>query len=431
MKFIVKAESFVDGILAAIDVASKGTVKGFFGVDKIGVEAAKDEIVVSAFGGQLGLTTKLSNATDTSLDYKFETAGSTTVSAKDLLTILRSFSPTEKVIVELKTEKITGDARELSVSMEADAEQFQTVPCFHAQIQVPIKTDKYAKELKIDKGVFVAGIEKVMYATGFETDRPEFLAVVLKASKEKLRFSAGTGARHVIYEIEGKNIVDATSEISIFMPKNHMSAMIKSIKGARGESVVIKETTKSPSEKDVVFHISVECGILDFILVGLDPSNKWPDESKVLGLDYPCKMTIQAGELALASKGTAATFNEQVKQEERAHKAIVEIDVAKKVVVVKTKEYMKSARKVLLKDIVDTSGNNNISFACISSYLAELSERADKNEYIQMEMIEAKKPIVVYFYAAEKVSDGSTLKNVNKAKGYSEKFITFFGTYGA
>jgi hypothetical protein len=102
--------------------------------------------------------------------------------------------------------------------------------------------------------------------------------------------------------------------------------------------------------------------------------------------------------------------------------------VAKKSVNIKTNEYMRSSRKVALQDVF-TTDNNEMSFACVSSYLSEIVDQGDRNEYIQLEAIEAKKPIVVYFYAPEKVADEKTLKNVDKAKGYTEKFITFFGTY--
>jgi len=429
MKFKCQVESFIDGILAAVDVSSKGTIKEFYGVDKINVEATKDNIVISAFGGKLGLTSTLSNVSVPSLNYVFDTAGKTTISSKDLLSVLQSFDAIENVIVELKEDKMT-DTKELIVSMEKDEEQFQTIPCFHAFIDIPVKTDKFAKELKIDKKVFISGIKKVMYAAGYETERPEFLVFALTASKDTLRFSAGTGARHSIYEVEGKNIVEASPTDMVFMvPKDHTQAMLKALGSASSDVVVLKEAKKA---NDVPFHIVVECEPQDFILVGLDPSNKWPDENKVLGLDYKYKMVIKLGDLALAAKGTAATLNEQVKEDmkqgKKSHKAIFDIDVAKKSVNIKTNEYMRSSRKVALQDVF-TTDNNEMSFACVSSYLSEIVDQGDRNEYIQLEAIEAKKPIVVYFYAPEKVADEKTLKNVDKAKGYTEKFITFFGTY--
>ena len=104
MEFIVTVEGFKKGIAAAVEAATKETVKDFSGADRINIIAEQTEAKVSAFGGNVGVTTVLSDITMDSLSYVFKSAGETSVGATDLMNILNSFSPEEKVIIKLKTQ---------------------------------------------------------------------------------------------------------------------------------------------------------------------------------------------------------------------------------------------------------------------------------------------------------------------------------------
>jgi len=431
MEFIVTVEGFKKGIAAAVEAATKETVKDFSGADRINIIAEQTEAKVSAFGGNVGVTTVLSDITMDSLSYVFKSAGETSVGATDLMNILNSFSPEEKVIIKLKKDKTASSfSAELVITLESDEEQYQTLPCFDSLVLLPKEATEFAKSIKIDKKLFIEGCEKVEFAVGIEKEKHKYyMKVVLAADKDSIRFSAGSGARHAIFDVDGKDVVDANpKKTDIIMMKNYFSVISKVLESSGNIPITIKESKKK--QQDSPFQVVLECDPHIVIFVGLDPSSEWVDEDTVLNMDFPVKVVTKVADWQYAAKGTTATFNNQVKKEHRSHKANVEMDLGKNTLVLKTNEKMRSHRKVSIVDSVNTTDELIHEFICVSAYLSEMVSRAKGEEYIQIEVVGHKKPIVVCYHAGEKVSAREDMK-VDKEEGYSERFSIFFGTHSS
>ena len=428
MKFTTMVQGFSKGITPAVDVSSKGDKK-FEGTDRINLEVNRDEIVVSAFNKVVAITSKLSDLTTNDLSYRFDTEGKTSVNAKDLMSVLESFPPESSVIFELKTGK-DGKAQELSVTMEKDADQFQTLPCFGQLITLPTKATQFTKTAEIRKDILSYGVGKVAFAAGFEKAESSkiYLNTSLKFNKDKVRFSNGTGARHAVLDLEGTGLVKGvTSEIAMLIPAAVLLDCTKLIETSNSDMVKIEESKKS----DIYpFQIIFSSDPHEIIVVGLDSSLQWVKEDNIIKQVYDFKMVTKGDDWAYAAKGTSATFNEQIKKERRAHKAHVDVDMAKKTMTIKTNETMRSNRKVSIVD-ANAPKESNCSFICMSAYLREISNIVRGDDYIQVEAIGAKKPVLIRFYAGDKVADGDKIKLVNSAKNFTEQFVVFFGTHSA
>jgi len=425
MKFKVQVKGFLEGVLASFEVATRGVVKDFYGTDKINIDCKNDKIILSSFGGRVGLYNSLDNKNNSFLNFIFEAEGSATVSAKDLVGVLQSFHSNETLCIELRS---SSGSKEVYFSMESDAEQYQTLPCYDRKIALPQKTDDFSKVVTIHKDLLLKGMKKVLYAIGFEKDRREFMIWYMTIWKNKVRFSSGSGARHAMYEVEGDSVVSSDPvETKIIIPKEYITILSKSLSLTNTDVIIIKESKR----KDTLpFHTVLECDSQEFILSGIDPSLKTPDEEKMFSLDYPIKMTVRIGDISPAVMGMAATFNDQVRNDNKSHKIEWDIDLNKKEIKFKANEYMKSVRKTPIQEVLVTNGVDKINLSSISLYLSEIVKGENENEYIQIEVIEPKKPVIIYKYASNKVMNGSALKNVDKVNNYSERFITCFGTYG-
>lgn len=426
MKFTVKAEGFITAISAAIDAATKANLKDFSGGDQIKIEASQDEIIVSSFGGRLAVKTSISDVTFNELNYIFEEKGYVLVNAKDLLSVLTSFSSAEDLVFEVEVLDEGDGSRsvELKISMKSDSEQHQTLPVYDNKMQLPIKADNFAKVIEVKRYILSSGLERVVPASGYEKENHVFLNVAIRAKKNYVRFSAGTGGRHIILEMEGNEVAKATpSDASILIPKDYVPIINKVLSTVTTENVKIQESKKSDT---TTFQVCIECGPQEIIIVGLDSALKWVDEQKVVDLNYTTKTIVKVQDLALAANGIRATFNDQIRKAKRIHKVSFDIDMKKKVISVEANEVMRSLRKI---EIVDSESQGDKSnFRCMSEYLKEIANYTKDDEFVQIESIDAKKPVVVYGHALNKVANKDDIKKTDSATGITEKMTIFFAT---
>jgi len=421
MKFTVIVEGFKKSIAASVGAASRGD-KDYEGSGRITIEAKSDELVFKVFGGKLGLISTVSNVIVDALNYRFYSDGVATVSAIDLLNVLDSFDNGEDISFELNQKK--GQGKELVVSMEADTEQYQTLPCYNSQVIIPDIATTFDKVVSMDKDVFKYGADKVSFAMGFEKEQPQFLHMSLTTDKDEIRFAAGTGARHALLDLIGDKIVKSKpSKTSILLQRDNISVILKILETADSDTMTIKESSK---KGDTVYQTIIEFGPYQIILVGLDPMLTWIDEGKILNKKYPIKLVTKVDDWRLASKGTTATYNDQVKKEKKAHKALISMDFIKDKITIKANETMRSNRKVKIMDKAVDDGMQSCDFASVSAYLREIA--ASKSEYVQMEVIGKGKPVCVYRHAKGAVSKPDDMVKDDE-RGFKEKFVVFFGTH--
>jgi len=435
MEFQVKIAGFLSGIKPVFEVATKGAVKEFDGVNKINISAEKDSIELSSFNGRMSIKNKLSDLSLSDLDYKLTTNGTTTVNVKDLLNVLDSFNPTETIVVNLNTST-DGKTKELVFTQKNDKEQFQSLPCYDAVVSLPQVATKFEKEIEIDKNIFISSNKKVFFAVGFEQHREQYLYWVLRTDKGKARFVAGSGGRFAILELDGKDIVSNIGKaVDMLFPKESTPILNNVLSYIDAERITIKQSDPSATDGSP-YQILISSDDVEVCLVAMNPDIKWINENDFISAVYNTKLITKVSELEYAGKGVVATFSEEMRKEHHPHKATVEVDSTKKYIAVKTNNVMKSLRKVSIiddKSTVPTQGN--FTFNCASVYLNELANYAtDKNGYIQIETNKDIDPsnrftkvVVIRYYATDKVVDkASDLKTTNDALGLSESFTIFF-----
>jgi len=421
MNFSVKVSGFKKAISHVVDVSTKDVVKDSIGENKIVLSANKQSITASAFNGRVSIVEELSDINNDDLLYSCDGTGEIIVNAKDLSRTLDSFAPSEMVIFDDE-----GDNTELCIKKKKDKDQYQTLPYYKDAISFPPDAKTFEKTVEIRRDIFLVGIDRTFFTIGFEEERERYMYWVLRANKGSVRFASGTGGIFSVADFEGKDLVTSTpDETSILFPKGHTGVVYKILSSLDCDNVTIKQSStkdKSP------YQIIISTKSMELKLVGMNPSVTWVDESTFLDAEYNCKVVADVSELEWASRGVMATFNEEMQRENRLSRSKVEVDAGKSLLTMETKGVMRALRKVPIVDIEAEDDKDNAVFECSSIYLNDMTKFGSKTKYIQMEMIknDKKKPIVVRYYANDKVGEAKDMKNQNTMAGISEMFNIFF-----
>jgi len=424
MKFKANVAGLAKGLGPAIEVASKAPLKDFEYVDKVGLAVTEDGAVAYAFNGRMSVKNTISDSTINNLDFKFIDEGRVVFNAKELARVLGSFRATEELVVELKDASGEDGGKELIFALAEDEEQFQSLPVYKEDITLPEPASDYDKNLDINRNILLRGINKVFFAVGYENEREQYLYWAIKAKGDTARFVAGSGARFAVLNLQGDSLFSkAADDIMFLMPKEQTPSIQKILTDIEDEMVTIKESKSSDN-----FHIVIATKSSEIMLMGINANIKYVDENVVMNRTYSCKTIGDVSEWEYAARGTMATFDEQLKKERRPHKAFGYADFGKAVLQVKTKDRMRSCRKVKMLDIINGSGKDTGEFIVSSNFFAEVSAHAEDSKYVQVEFdgADRKCPVLVRYFAADKIADPKDLVNINKSINTRESFTIFF-----
>lgn len=417
MKFTAKLVGLLNGLQPVVGVAETGAKREYPDAFKVSLTAKQDGIIAEAHNGNVAITNLLKDQTN--LDYVHAADGSVTVNAKDLLNTLSSFATDEVVDVSL-------NGNELVFVPQSDAEKLQTVPSEVRQIEMPKVATDFDSEITVNKGSLIEAANSVLFAIGFEKFRPEFLYWKLLVEPKKMRAVCGDGGRFPLYEIEGDNIVTAKKATTFLIYKEQNPALLKVLGTVDTETVDIKEFTNSKGADGLTDQFVIKVGSATVVLIGHDPGIKWPDETAFLTRPNTHKFVTKAADWNKEMVGVWATYNEDVRTQNVVHTTTLLFDTKKGLVYLKAENTMKSVRKVKLLDSVVPEGSDTIEFKCVTSILRDCIKQASGN--IQMELIDPAKPMVVKYFAGDKVADGA-LHRTNTSTGTKEQYVMFFGAY--
>lgn len=427
MNFSVKVLGFKNAISHVIDVATKDFIKDSVGENKIVIAPDSQGISVSAFNGKMSIVEELSDINNDDLNYTFNEDGEVTISAKDLVKVLDSFSPNEIIVFEQKA-----DSSEVYIKKSKDDEQYQTLPCYKQEIAFPRDAAEFDKEIEIRRDILLIGIDRIFFATGFEEQREKYLYWIMRINKNDVRFAAGTGAIFSVVNFSGDDIIKSDKYgDELLISKDHTPVLCKILSSLTCDKIVIKQS--SATDDKAPYQIVVSTPNMKIKMVGMVPNISWIDESVILDSEYDSKMIIDISELEMASKGTMATINEEIQKSNKITQSQVIIDPSKSIMTVQTKDLMKSVRKVPIVDYYSKDGDKDEhQFVCSSTYLKDVTKFSSKTKYVQLEMVKnknddsKKKAILFRYYANDKVSDANKIKNENSMAGISETLNIFF-----
>jgi len=422
IKFEASAAGLTKGLIPVIDVANKNVLKDFEFAGKIKLVVEQDALTACAWNGKMSIRNEISDLTTDELLYTCHETGSVVVDGSDVALVISSFRPSDQLIIYVSEN---GSGKEVVFSLLDDSEQYQTVPCYDADMDVPESETNIVKKTIIRRDAFLRGAAKVLFALGYEDRRPRYLYWVFRVSEYSLRFIAGTGARFAVMDMDGANLFKEKSEtFDMMIPGESTKVIAKILSDINDEYVTIEQSDPKSN-----YQIIVSSGSSTIIMLGMDPDETYIDENVILDANYTEKFISEVADWEYAGKGAKATYDVRLKKESRPHPGQVLVDFEKNEVIVKTTERMRSSRKVKIID-KDTT-NPKISFNASCPFLNEIADNAENDKYVQIEYIEDvdnknRRPILVRYYVNDKVSSSNEVGRDNKVLASKEKFSVFF-----
>jgi hypothetical protein len=419
MEFKINVSRFISELAPVVDVATKNTVKDFESAFMISIDATDGELTLISHGGNACIQSKLMNSKIDKLNYECSDEGETVVEAKKLMTSLSSFPPNKDITISVDVDDSVdsddADGPTGEMQIVCDGTEMQSLPISKNSISMPSLADTFSVELETNREIFIAGMQKVNFSVGIEEYRPKYLCQVFDSSKDGVKFIAGNGARFAIDEITGKGISSVAKKQRIIFPKNNISNLLNSLKTSSSEKIMIKEGEATKNNSD---QIIVEFDDSVFVILGIDANikDKYADVDRILEYNHPYQFKVDIKEWVYPTKGTRATYSDEMKTDSLVHNAEIEVDTKKEKFIVKSDTNMKSKRTVKVETL-SAGDDKKVLLRCNSLFLAEMVSQGYDSGNITMRFIDQDKPIVVDY---PELKDG--------IRDTTEKYSIFFTT---
>jgi hypothetical protein len=377
MKFHVDSRELARAISPAVEVATKGSEREFAYEELVTLKADKDKISVFAYGGISSLTSSVSANNFSSLNYTCQEEGSTTVYAVDLYKSLTTMEPGE---VEIKLS-----SNSLTVSLLSNEDNKRSMATETQIVKPPNMGLQFEQTIEVNRETFIKGLHSVMFAPAVEEKMFTYMCVLMEAltnnGKQILRFSAGTGGRFAVKEIEGKHIFTATEEVKIILPKNNLSSIHRVISLANCENISIR-TVVQDAQKDIPEQIMIEFNGFVMCIFGLENFTKYPDLTSIINHQYSNRIYSDLKEWEYAVGG--------VEMSERGHasdihntQVVLDMEHERFIITPQTIHACTTPINIVDAQNCITKGDK-IWFKCNSIYLKEMMARGGVNGKIQL-----------------------------------------------
>ncbi len=429
ISFKIKAKALLAGIEPALIVSTNSTVKECASANHISLEATPEVLFANANNGRVSVRNPIPYQTTYCTEYQFKGGGNATIRTGDLVSTLASFNEDEILHIETtesKREAIDENASDdekliwqsmtgmaLKLIPESDPTQFQTLPILNVRVEFDQLKQQTLETITVNRDSFVRTMQRVLFAGGFELKREKFMYWVLRSDKNHIRGAATSGSRLALNDIRGERITDTKEPRSILMPVEASAAILKVFKDCPTNEITIRNFGKK---------ITVEADGLSVAIVGINPNINWIDENKYVVRKNLYKFVIAVSELQMAVKGMVATNSDEEKKRDPVHTITLNFDAETKVVSLQSDRGSKKAlRKAKMNDVwVAEDQPHTVSFKCVVNFVAEAVKYAEKSQYLQFELVSNELPMLVKFYAGEKVTHERMFSTSATANGDEE-----------
>ena len=389
MKFSVNVSKFIK----AIDPAIKISTKGLKDLNVISIEATDQEAIITAFGGELGISSPISDINVPDVKYNFFKEGSCSVITNNLTESLKSFPENSEIVLD-------ATKKELKIYSSEDKTEIQILPLSKEDVKLPCISDTFSKELEINRDTFVRGGKNVAFAIGFEDKRPKYKYWRLMAEKGKVRFMAGTGGIFAIYDVEGSDIVGSSEKVEFLFSGTSKDVISEILSASDCNKIVIKQAEADrTSTKNIPDQIVISFEGKDLLLVGFDPEISWSKVNikSVLNRDNKVVVKTSLPNWIHAVKGIRATYTKDVQKEHYPHIADVKIDTKNSIIYAEVNSRLKSSRKVIIDQVIKNDVEE-ISFRCPSKSLDDMVNKSlDKKADIEILVDTPDRPILINY----------------------------------
>jgi len=362
MKFTVNSVEFARSLTPAYEVVVKNSKKE---EDKpsnlITLEATSDKILVKAATNTVSVICEISDSVYGDLGYSCKDEGIVTTSVKNMMESLRSLPPSEVEVSEKK-----GEVFIVSKKNRKFKRSFAT---YDEKVKVMGMGKKVEQELTVDREIFLKGINRVFFALCDEESLYQYMCLVFEAEKNMARFSCGNGARFVIDEIEGKNILKTKGGIRMTVPKTVLPTIKKILSEVSDESISIKQIEKDDANhipEQIVFSFSD----MTLRMYGIEPFSTFPSISHIMTRDYSNHVYCSSTGWNYAANGIAMTKNDHM---DKIHNSEVTIEPDDCQLIIKSCTKNDAVSPVTFDDTKTTIKGEAPWFRCNSAFLQELA----------------------------------------------------------
>jgi hypothetical protein len=207
----------------------------------ITVKVRKDEIKVSSSNGEAVITSTISEDNLVNFGYECEEEGELTVEAEHFWKTLKNLKEFNRVVVSSPCEC------RATVMPEADKYTSREFPKFLYHIE-PVTIYDHKMITKLDPETIIDGIRKVSFALEGNKTNEISQYLIVRISKNKIRFTGGNGELFAVCEIScNKEICEEQTEI-IFDRKT-IESLTRTLSKIKGNEVEVSYMKNSNSKE--------------------------------------------------------------------------------------------------------------------------------------------------------------------------------------
>jgi len=304
MEFIINTKTFIEYVTPAADIALKNTVKHHSCVGLIKISTYPNILEIDAYGGSASITAKVRPSDG----YKYGSIGDACIQPEELAGALKSFPPTEDLVVCRKDGK-------LKLSSVSDKNSYIKIPLVSNLMDRPQSPEKYDHKVTVDRKCFVKGLQHVKYASSTYEKMFSYMCIFFESTNNTIRFTAGSGYRFAAVEYIGNNKAISYGEARMIFPKTNIPNIIRILKKTSQSSLEIKTSLEDSTENIPPQHI-IETDNITVRIYGLEPFTTYPDITTLTNYDYPYQILTKIQEWKYAAEAITAS---QYSCEENAH----------------------------------------------------------------------------------------------------------------
>lgn len=421
MKFKINSQEFSRAFIPTLEISKNNCVKDSKYEGLATIVAGDKDVSILSYGGTECLLASISDSKYDSMKYECLVPGQSTINSYDLYMALTTI-PAGIVTVENKNGEVV-------VSCNSDT--FRSMGTEALDVELPTCGKKVEQSLVINREIFINGLKGVLFAPAEEEKQFQYMCVLMEtenfSDKQILRFSAGTGSRFAVKEVECKNMSPDDKNVRFIFPKSSINSIFKIISSVTCDKIKITSTAADP-ENNVANYISIEFNSSVMRIFGLDSITKYPDLSTIINNKYPNRISTDMKDWQWAVGG--------IKMSKRAHlenihntDVVFEAENERFVVTPRTAHKIKTIVK-----IIDNSADacvakgENIWFRCNSEYLQEMVSKGGKEGSVKINFESQSILDVIPEGEPKKMKPIliSYPETVDGAKDIKERFYIFF-----
>lgn len=370
MEFIINTKTFIKYVTPAADIALKNAVKYHSWAGLIKISTYPNIIEIDAYGGSASVTVKIR----LSDGYEYNDMGNACVQAKELSDALKSFPPTEDIVVCICDGK-------LMLFPVSDENKYIKIPLFSDLIEHPKLPEEYDEEVTVNREYFIKGLQQVKYAPAKEV-LFSYMSVLFESSNNTLKFSAGNGGRFTVVEYIGNGELISSGDIDTILPKTNISNIIRIFKKESCSTLDIKMSSGDPTE-NIPEQLVIEADNITLRIYGLEYFTKYPVLTKILNNNYTYQIPTKVQDWKYAAEAIAASKHSC---EEHVHNIKVMADIQSGHFDLQPNTLLQMNINVHFKPeacVTDTAKEKSYKpwFCCNACYLCEMAKK-NKNKTV-------------------------------------------------